>query len=55
MLSDIITQNRLDLGLGTSGNDVIIMSELPPEQLTRFSSSPLTEAIALFKSEPTWC
>ncbi|MDT9180480.1 MAG: SGNH/GDSL hydrolase family protein [Limnospira sp. PMC 1291.21] len=51
MLSDIITQNRLDLGLGTFGDDVIIISELPPEQLTRFSASPLTEAIALLEGD----
>ncbi|MDT9235451.1 MAG: CAP domain-containing protein [Limnospira sp. PMC 737.11] len=47
MLFDIITENGLDLGIATPGNDRIIMSELPPEQLSYFRSSPFPDAIAL--------
>ncbi|MEA5519419.1 hypothetical protein [Limnoraphis robusta] len=51
MLSDIITENGLDLGIATTGNDSIIMSQLPPEQLAYFSASPFPDAIALLEGD----
>ena len=47
MLSEIISENGLDLGIATPGNDSIIMSQLPPDQIAYFSASPLPDAIAL--------
>ncbi len=51
MLSDIITENGLDLGIATTGNDSIIMSQLPPDQLAYFSASPFPDAIALLQGD----
>ncbi|MFZ1025953.1 MAG: pre-peptidase C-terminal domain-containing protein [Limnoraphis robusta] len=51
MLSDIITENGLDLGIATTGNDSIIMSQLPPDQLAYFSASPFPDAIALLEGD----
>ncbi len=51
MLSDIITENGLDLGIATTGNDSIIMSQLPPEQIAYFSASPFPDAIALLQGD----
>jgi serralysin len=49
MLSNIITENGLDLGIGTSGSDFITVSQLPPEQVAYFSASPFPNAIALLE------
>jgi len=51
MLSDIFTQDGMDFGLATSGNDSITMSRLPPNQLSYFDSSPLTDAVALLEGD----
>jgi Ca2+-binding RTX toxin-like protein len=51
MLSDIITENGLDLGIATTGNDSIIMSQLPPDQLAYFTASPFPDAIALLEGD----
>ncbi|MDY7051996.1 calcium-binding protein [Limnospira fusiformis] len=51
MLSDIITENGLDLGIATPGNDFIIVSQLAAEQLAHFSASPFQNAIALLEGD----
>ncbi|MEB3884339.1 pre-peptidase C-terminal domain-containing protein, partial [Lyngbya sp. CCY1209] len=51
MLSDIITENGLDLGIATAGNDSIIMSQLPSDQTAYFSASPFPDAIALLEGD----
>ncbi|NMG61159.1 phosphatidylcholine-sterol acyltransferase, partial [Geitlerinema sp. P-1104] len=42
MVLDIVTLDGFDVAFATSGDDVIIMADLPPEQLDRLQSSPLT-------------
>ncbi|MGI0495923.1 pre-peptidase C-terminal domain-containing protein [Limnospira platensis] len=51
MLSEIITENGLDLGIATPGNNYIIVSQLPPGQIAHFSASPFQNAIALLEGD----
>ncbi len=51
MLSNIITENGLDLGIAASGSDLITVSQLPPEQVAYFSASPFPDAIALLEGD----
>ncbi|OAB58199.1 hypothetical protein AY600_06535 [Phormidium willei BDU 130791] len=47
MVLDIVTWDGFDFAFATSGDDVIIMADLPSEQLDRLQSSPLTDVIDL--------
>ncbi|USR92378.1 tetratricopeptide repeat protein [Phormidium yuhuli AB48] len=47
MVLNITTQDGLDVAFATFGDDVIIMADLPPDQLDRLQSSPLTDAVYL--------
>ena len=47
MVLDIVTWDGFDVAFATSGDDVIIMADLPPEQLDRLQSSPLTDIVFL--------
>jgi tetratricopeptide (TPR) repeat protein len=47
MVLDIVTWDGFDFGFATSGDDVIIMADLPSEQLDRLQSSPLADVIYL--------
>ncbi|NMG60452.1 hypothetical protein E1H12_18520, partial [Geitlerinema sp. P-1104] len=47
MVLDITTQDGFDVAFATSGDDFIVMANLPPEQLDRLQSSPLTDAVYL--------
>ena len=47
MVLDIVTQDGFDFGIGTNGDDVVIMAQLPADQLNQLRSSPFTDAIAL--------
>ena len=41
MVLDIVTWDGFDVAFATSGDDVIIMADLPPEQLDIASKVPL--------------
>lgn len=51
MLSDIINQDGWNFGLGITGNDFIIVSELPPQQLAAFGMPSSINAIALLQGD----
>jgi tetratricopeptide (TPR) repeat protein len=51
MVLDITTQDGFDVANATFGDDAIIMANLPPDQLDRLQSSPLTDAVYLLDGD----
>lgn len=47
MVLTIVTEDGFDFGIATQGNDNIVMSQLPPDELAQLRNSPFPDAIVL--------
>ncbi|NMG58146.1 calcium-binding protein [Geitlerinema sp. P-1104] len=47
MVLNIVTDGGFDFGIATEADDVVIMAQLPQDQLDQLRNSPFTDAIAL--------